>query len=352
MRPTQPVVLVVEDDPTINLVLVELLEGEGYDVIAAANGRDALEHIAAGGIDLILLDLMLPDLDGLEVCRVVRAAEGGVALPILILTARGHDQDVTAGFAAGADDYIVKPFNAPELLARVHVWARTHQRLQVNEALGLLAAIVTCAEDAIFGKTLDGVITSWNPAAERLYGYTAAEAIGQSAVMLIPPERQPEFWRVMDAIRQGDHVEHDETVRLRKDGQRMDVSVCISPVRNAAGRLLGAATIARNITARKRAEASLRQALRREGQLQGVLLAARELAHLVNNDLVVPVGALEVLQYHPDLPPGLRDLLDEAMVALLGAAQHVQQFQRVVRVEIKNTPVGPSLDLARSVERV
>ena len=71
---------------------------------------------------------------------------------------------------------------------------------------------MTCAEDAIIGKTLDGVITSWNPAAERLYGYTAAEAIGQSAVMLIPPERQPEFWRVMDAIRQGDHVEHDETV--------------------------------------------------------------------------------------------------------------------------------------------
>jgi PAS domain S-box-containing protein len=222
----------------------------------------------------------------------------------------------------------------------------------VNEALGLLAAIVTCAEDAIIGKTLDGVITSWNPAAERLYGYTAAEAIGQPVVMLIPPERQAEFWRVMDAIRQGVRVEHDETVRLRKDGQRIDVSLCISPVRNAAGRLLGAATIARNITARKRAETALRQALQREGQLQGVLLAARELAHLVNNDLVVPVGALEVLQYHPNLPPDLRDLVDEAMLALLEAAQHVQQFQRVVRVEIKNTPVGPSLDLARSVERV
>ncbi len=81
-----------------------------------------------------------------------------------------------------------------------------------------------------------------------------------------------------------------------------------------------------------------------------MLLAARELAHLLNNDLVVPVGTLEVLQYQASLPPDLRDLVNSAVAALVNATQHIQQFQRVVRVETRNTPIGPSLDLARSVQ--
>src|SRR5207249_10423759 len=116
-----------------------------------------------------------------------------------------------------------------------------------------------------------------------------------------------EFWRLMSAISRGERIEHDETVRVRKDGRRIDVSLRVSPVRSAAGRLLGVATIARDVTERKRAESALREALQRESQLEGVLLVARELGHLLNNDLVVPVGTIEALLYHPSLPADLRD---------------------------------------------
>ncbi len=350
MESTRPVVLVVEDDPLIRSLLAEILDQEGYAVVQAGLGEAALARLEAGGIDLVLLDVMLPDLDGLEICRRVRSRESLASLPILMVTARGQGRDVTAGFAAGADDYIVKPFDADELLARVHVWLRTRQRLQTSEALARLAAIVTSSDDAIIGTTLDGIITTWNRAAEQLYGYKAEEAIGQSAVMLVPPERQDEFYQIMNALRRGERVAHDETVRLRKDGTWLDVSLHVSPVRDAAGRLLGAASIAHNITDRKRGEQALREALQREGQLEGVLLAARELAHLLNNDLVVPAGTLEVLQYHASLPPDLRDLVNGAAAALMSATEHIQQFQRVVRIETKETPIGRSLDLARSVQ--
>jgi signal transduction histidine kinase len=114
--------------------------------------------------------------------------------------------------------------------------------------------------------------------------------------------------------------------------------------------LLGAATIARDVSERKRAEEALQVARLREGQLQGVVLAAREVAHLLNNDLVIPIGIVELLRDHTDLPPHLRALLEEAIPGLDMAVEHIRQLQQVSRVETKDTPVGPSLDLSRSVQ--
>ena len=116
------------------------------------------------------------------------------------------------------------------------------------------AAIVESSDDAIIGKTLTGEITSWNASAELIYGYSAAEAVGRHISMLAPPGHQDEFDELLATIARGERVRHLETVRQRKDGELIDVSVTISPVRDAAGRIIGASTIARDIAERKRAE--------------------------------------------------------------------------------------------------
>jgi hypothetical protein len=123
----------------------------------------------------------------------------------------------------------------------------------------LLSAIVDSSDDAIISKDLNGTIMSWNSSAERLFGYTAAEAIGKSIAMLIPEDRLDEEPTILERLRRGERVEHFETVRRRKDGTLLDISLTISPVRNAAGVIIGASKIARDITARKRAEAEIRR---------------------------------------------------------------------------------------------
>jgi len=127
-----------------------------------------------------------------------------------------------------------------------------------DEALRKLASIVECSEDAIIGKTMDGLITSWNRAAEKMYGYTAAEAIGRHLSFLLPPERQAETRALMERIGKGLPVECLETQRLTKAGCVLDVSLSISPIRDASGQVTGASAIARDITLRKRSEEQLK----------------------------------------------------------------------------------------------
>ena len=130
MEPAPPVILVVDDDPGVRGLLRMLLERAGYAAETAELGADALTRLAAGGISLVLLDLMLPDRDGLELCREIRAADGSHYVPVIIITARGGADQRHAGFAAGADDYLTKPFQPADLLDRVGVWVRTYQRLE------------------------------------------------------------------------------------------------------------------------------------------------------------------------------------------------------------------------------
>ncbi len=129
------------------------------------------------------------------------------------------------------------------------------ERKREQAATARLAAIVESSEDAIVGKTLDGIILSWNPSAEQLYGYTADEIIGRSIAILYPAERQDEFREIAQRLKQGESIPQHDTAQLRKDGKRVDVSVSVSLVRDSMGRVIGASSIARNITPRKRAEA-------------------------------------------------------------------------------------------------
>ncbi|MDX6578399.1 MAG: hypothetical protein QOE96_4352, partial [Blastocatellia bacterium] len=128
------------------------------------------------------------------------------------------------------------------------------ERKRAEEECLFLASIVESSEDAIIGKTLDGIVTSWNRGAEALYGYSAEEAIGHSIAILVPPEHPDEITAIMEKLRRGDSLDHFETDRISKDGKRMFVSLSISPIRDNAQRLVGASTIARDITKRKQAE--------------------------------------------------------------------------------------------------
>jgi PAS domain S-box-containing protein len=134
----------------------------------------------------------------------------------------------------------------------------TAQRAQA-QAQAQLAAIVASSDDAIFSKTLDGTIRSWNAAAERMYGYTDAEVIGQSVALLIPPDRPDELPTLLARLRRGERIAHFETVRRRKDGALLDVSLTISPLIDASGHSIGASTIARDVTVRKQADEALRR---------------------------------------------------------------------------------------------
>lgn len=139
----------------------------------------------------------------------------------------------------------------------IHLAADVTRRRQSEEAAAKLAAIVETSDDAILGKTLDGIITSWNIGAEKLYGYTAKEAIGRSINIIIPPDRVPELSRIYEKVGRGEHIEHFETIRIRKGGQAISVSLSISPIKDASGNIVGVSAIARDITASEEAKEEL-----------------------------------------------------------------------------------------------
>ena len=133
------------------------------------------------------------------------------------------------------------------------------ERKSAERVTGLLAAIVDSSDDAIVSKSLDGFVTSWNKSAERLFGYTAEEAVGQHITLIVPADRRHEESTILEQLKRGKRVDHFETVRMHKDGKMLDVSLTISPVKDAAGSVVGASKVARDITERKRTERALNE---------------------------------------------------------------------------------------------
>ena len=150
------------------------------------------------------------------------------------------------------------------------------EREQAAETNARLAAIIASSDDAIASKNLEGIITSWNPGAERLFGYSAQEALGRPMAMLIPPERSSEEPAILARIARGESTDHFETVRIGKDGRKIDVSVTISPLRDSQGRIIGASKIARDITDRRLGEAKVQAQLARLNLLQQITRAIGE----------------------------------------------------------------------------
>lgn len=163
------------------------------------------------------------------------------------------------------------------------------ERKSAQEASQRLAAIVESSNDAIVSKDLNGIVTSWNPAAEKMFGYTADEMIGRPITTIIPPGLQDDERRILETIARGERIEHFETIRLTKSGQQLEVSLTISPVKDEAGRIVGAAKIARDITQQKKAE----RVLQTSERIAAVGRLAATVAHEINN----PLEALTNLVY-------------------------------------------------------
>lgn len=170
-----------------------------------------------------------------------------------------------------------------------------------DQRLNLLGAIVESSDDAIVSKSLDGIIASWNKGAERVFGYTAAEAIGRPILMVIPEDRQNEENEILSRIRRGERIEHFETIRQRKDGGLIAVSLTVSPVKNAEGEIIGASKIARDITEQKRSQ-------------EQIATLAREVEHRGKN-LLASVQAIVNLS-RAETQEGLKEAIEGRIQAL------------------------------------
>ena len=389
--------IVLADDNADMSDYVRGLLSANYQVIAVADGQQALRATVQDKPDLVLADVMMPNLDGFGLLKALRENPETVSIPVIMLSARAGEEFRVEGLKAGADDYLIKPFSARELLARiggvlalakvrgeaagvlresekrlrqltslmpaavyscdeeglityfnrraVELWgceprledneekycgsfrvlgsdgsqiphdqslmamavktgkpARNEEAMierpdgsriilrvnidplydingrvcgainvfeditdlkQAEQASRRLAAIVESSEDAIISKDLNGTIASWNQAAERVFGYRAEEMIGKPVTRLIPPGRDDEEPSILERIRRGEPIDHYETVRRHKDGSLLDISLTVSPIRDAQGNIVGASKIARDITRRKRVEVALRESEQR-----------------------------------------------------------------------------------------
>jgi len=187
-----------------------------------------------------------------------------------------------------------------------------NKRKQVRPATYQLALIVESADDAIIGMTLDGIILNWNQSAERIFGYSAEEVKGRPISILIPPERFDEVPRILERVKRGERVEHYETVRRRKDGMLIDITMTISPTRAETGKITGASTIASDNTERKRAQQLL---IQRTAELEAANKELEAFTYSVSHDLRTPLrhinGLSKILleDFGPQMNPAAKEYL-------------------------------------------
>ncbi len=216
-------------------------------------------------------------------------------------------------------------------------------RKRAETATARLAAIVESSGDAIISKELDGTITSWNSAAERMYGYSASEMIGRSIFTVVPQNLEHEEREILDRVAGGGNVAHYETVRTRRDGSLIEVSLTISPIRSTAGVIIGASAIQRDISDRKRIEASLRQA----SKMEAIGALAGGLAHDFNNQLHALSGFAHFVARDPALGAGGRQDLIEIQKTIERMASLTRQLLAFARQQVLSPEI---LDLNTAVD--
>lgn len=461
-------VLVVDDNSDMREYVQSLLADQ-FTVLTAANGEDGLKIAQMEKPNLILTDIMMPGMDGFALLRALRSEDATRATPVIFLSARAGEEATIEGRVAGADDYLVKPFSARELLARVsahlklaqarkdadarirenearfralvtatsnviyrmspdwremaqlqgkdfladtadasNLWMKTnihpddqakvmraiqeaiqtkhvfelehrvfradgtlgwtHSRAvpmmddqgnivewfgassditatkQAQASLRQSLAIVDSAEDAIISKDLNGVVKTWNQGAVRLFGYTSEEMVGQPIRRLIPEELLDEEDEILRKLRAGGRIDHYDTVRTKKGGERIEVSITISPIRDASGGVIGASKIARDISDRKRIERLLIQS----EKLAATGRMAAAVAHEINNPLESLINLIFLAR--KDSPPE-----GKAHAHLQTAEHELERVAHIARQTLgyyRDTGLPTELHLYELIENV
>lgn len=250
-------VLMVEDSREDTALIIRHLEASGYAVHCqrvhnARTMEQALDHETW---DVILCDYSLPSFAVVPAIEILRKKK--LDLPFIVVSGTVGESVAVEVMKAGAHDFIVKDNLArlaPAIDRELREAKVRAQRTSDVEKLFYLAAIVDSTGEAIFSQNMDDVITTWNSGARELFGYTAEETIGQSAYLIVPDALKSATREVLAGLSRGEAVEPFETMRVRKDGLKIDVYLAISPIRRLDGQLVGASSIAYDITERKRIE--------------------------------------------------------------------------------------------------
>jgi PAS domain S-box-containing protein len=256
------------DGNDINLLILDESADDAKPVLAAlkrkgqlpfhllVNTKDAfLAALRSQPWDAVIADYVLPNFSGREALHLIRKL--GLDTPFIMLSGIYGEEEAVRMLKAGANDYLMKSNLArlaPALDREILAARDRHRRQRAEDAMQFLAALVESSSEAIYGKNLDGLIVSWNPGAERLFGYSPGEIIGRPSAVLFPPQRQEETLEILAAIRRGDVIGERVTERLHKTGRPIPVAVTISPVKNQAGRIIGASSIARDISRERQIE--------------------------------------------------------------------------------------------------
>ena len=269
-------ILIVDDHELVRRGVRSLLAARSdFEVCGeAVDGRDGVDKAQQLKPDVVVMDVGMPNLNGFDATRLIRNAFPGIG--VLILSQDESPETVKEAFRAGALGYVAKANISEQLQNAVKAVSYgkefvterlnsgnhkmdPNQITPVQHAQPKLAAIVESSDDAIISKDLNGIISSWNTAAERIFGYSAQEAIGQPITIIIPPELHEEEAQILKRLRNGERIEHFETVRVTKAGKRINISLTVSPIKDSSGRVTGASKIARDITESRTIEKELRE---------------------------------------------------------------------------------------------
>lgn len=249
--------LLLEDSVDDATLLLAELQRKGYapEHLRVETKGQFLAALQDHLWDAVIADYSLPQFSGPEALKLLRQQHAD--LPFIMVSGIFGEEMAVAMMKAGADDYILKgnlSRLAPALEREIEAADDRRRRRRAESAMQYLAAIVESSENAIYGKNLENQVVSWNPAAERLFGYRPEEIVGQSVVTLFPSSRQEEWVEVMATVRRGDTLGIRDTERLHKSGRIIPVSATISPIKNLGGEVIGASFIEHDISRQKQAE--------------------------------------------------------------------------------------------------
>jgi len=254
--------LLVYDDPATQASLLKILQSRGHVVTACEDAVAGWKAYARRPHSLVITDLLLPGKSGLGLCMRIRQHSQSRNTTLLMCTAAHTHEDLDAVLNAGADDYLTKPFDEQQFTIRLRIVeqqisSRIERQIS-EESINRLLRHVTCSQESVVEKTLDGEIVSWNARATEMFGYTPEEARGKATTFLLPDDRKDEVETLLAGILAGEEVFNFETVRIHKDGTPVDVSISIYPVKNEQNEIIGYSTISRDISVQLKIQTDLR----------------------------------------------------------------------------------------------